>query len=141
MDFVSFLGKAEIGVEILAGIGYDDLYIVLEDMDLLEYVMNYLESSMFFSQREAYEKLLKKDLEDSQLIGILLDERIKTQNKEMLKRQMIMILYKHYNERRKILIKDSTLSLREKSFLLRKLQQYLENLKKGDLIVDESFNF
>ena len=28
MDFVSFLGKAEIGVEILAGIGYDDLYIV-----------------------------------------------------------------------------------------------------------------
>ncbi len=110
-------------------------------MDLLEYVMNYLESSMFFSQREAYEKLLKKDLEDSQLIGILLDERIKTQNKEMLKRQMIMILYKHYNERRKILIKDSTLSLREKSFLLRKLQQYLENLKKGDLIVDESFNF
>ncbi len=114
---------------------------VLEDMDLLEYVMNYLESSMFFSQREAYEKLLKKDLEDSQLIGILLDERIKTQNKEMLKRQMIMILYKHYNERRKILIKDSTLSLREKSFLLRKLQQYLENLKKGDLIVDESFNF
>lgn len=114
---------------------------VLEDMDLLEYVMNYLESSMFFSQREAYEKLLKKDLEDSQLIGILLDERIKAQNKEMLKRQMIMILYKHYDERRKILIKDSTLSLREKSFLLRKLQQYLENLKKGDLIVDESFNF
>ncbi|WP_233704064.1 DNA primase [Helicobacter mesocricetorum] len=113
---------------------------VLEDMELLEYVMNYLETSMFFSQREAYEKLLKKDLEDSQLIGILLDERIKAQNKENLKRQMIMVLYKHYDEQRKILIKDSTLSLREKSFLLRKYQQYLENLKKGDLIINESLH-
>ncbi|MDE5602413.1 MAG: DNA primase [Helicobacter sp.] len=113
---------------------------VLENMELLEYVMNYLESSMFFSQREAYEKLLKKDLEDSQLIGILLDERIKAQNKEQLKRQIIMILYKYYDEKRRMLIKDSTLSLREKSFLLRKLQQYLENLKKGDLIIDESFS-
>ncbi|TLD85279.1 DNA primase [Helicobacter sp. MIT 11-5569] len=111
---------------------------VLENMELLEFVLDYLEPKMFHTQREAYEKLLKNELEDSLLIGILLDERIKPQDKEHLKQQIIMVLYQHYDQKRKELLHDNGLSLREKSFLLRKYQKYLEDLKKGDLLLYES---
>ena len=53
---------------------------------------------------------------------------------------MIMILHKFYEEQKNKIIQDKNLSLREKAFLLRKYQKYLENLKKGDLIIYESFS-
>ena len=95
---------------------------------------------MFFTQQESFLKLIKGDLQDKSLIGILLDSKIKPQNKEKLKQQMIMILHKFYEEQKNKIIQDKNLSLREKAFLLRKYQKYLENLKKGDLIIYESFS-
>ncbi|WP_297809802.1 DNA primase [uncultured Helicobacter sp.] len=111
---------------------------ILENMSLLDFVLNYLEPQMFHSEKLAYQKLLQGELESSELIGILLDSKIKPQTKESLKQQMIMILYRYYNEQKKSLLQDNSLSLREKSFLLRKLQKYLEDLKKGDLTLYES---
>ncbi|EES89794.1 DNA primase [Helicobacter canadensis] len=113
---------------------------VLEDMNLLEFVMDFLEPTMFFSQKEAYLKLLKGELEDPSLIRILLDNKVKAQDKEKLKQQMIMILYQYYEEQKQKVINEKQLSLREKSFLIRKYQKYLDNLKKGDLIVYEGFS-
>lgn len=107
-------------------------------MSLLDFVLNYLEPQMFHSQTLAYQKLLQGELESSPLIGILLDSKIKAQTKENLKQQIIMILYRYYDEQRKLLLQNSSLSLREKSFLLRKYQKYLEDLKKGDLALYES---
>ena len=112
---------------------------VLEDMNLLEFVMDFLEPAMFLNQKEAYLKLLKGELEDPSLIRILLDNKIKAQDKEKLKQQMIMILYQYYEEQKQKVISKKQLSLREKSFLIRKYQKYLDNLKKGDLIVYEGF--
>ena len=93
---------------------------------------------MFHTQRIAYEKLLKGELEDSTLIGILLDEQIKPQNKELLKGQIIMVLYQYYDNKRGAIMYDNTLSMREKAFLLRKYQKYLDDLKKGVLSIYES---
>ncbi len=113
---------------------------ILEDMNLLDFALNYLEPKMFYSEKLAYQKLLQGDLESSSLIGILLDSKIKPQNKENLKQQIIMILYRYYNEQRKSLLRNPSLSLREKSFLIRKYQKYLEDLKKGDLAIYESIS-
>lgn len=113
---------------------------ILEDKSLLDFVLNYLEPQMFHSESLAYQKLLQGELESSPLIGILLDSKIKPQNKENLKQQIIMILYRHYDAQRKLLSQDNSLSLREKSFLLRKYQKYLEDLKKGDLALYESIS-
>lgn len=113
---------------------------ILEDKSLLDFVLNYLEPQMFHSESLAYQKLLQGELESSHLIGILLDSKIKPQNKENLKQQIIMILYRHYDAQRKLLSQDNSLSLREKSFLLRKYQKYLEDLKKGDLALYESIS-
>lgn len=111
---------------------------ILEDMSLLDFVLNYLEPQMFHSEAIAYQKLLQGDLESSELIGILLDSKIKPQNKENLKQQIIMILYRHYDAQRKSLLQNNSLTLREKSFLIRKYQKYLEDLKKGELALYES---
>ena len=111
---------------------------VLEDAQLLEFVVDYLTPQMFHTQRIAYEKLLKGELEDSTLIGILLDEQIKPQNKELLKGQIIMVLYQYYDNKRGAIMYDNTLSMREKAFLLRKYQKYLDDLKKGVLSIYES---
>ncbi len=113
---------------------------ILEDKSLLDFVLNYLEPQMFHSESLAYQKLLQGELESSPLIGILLDSKIKPQNKENLKQQIIMILYRHYDAQRKLLSQNNSLSLREKSFLLRKYQKYLEDLKKGDLALYESIS-
>lgn len=113
---------------------------ILEDKSLLDFVLNYLEPQMFHSESLAYQKLLQGELESSHLIGILLDSKIKPQNKENLKQQIIMILYRHYDAQRKLLSQDNSLSMREKSFLLRKYQKYLEDLKKGDLALYESIS-
>lgn len=113
---------------------------VLEDLNLLEFVMDFLEPSMFLTQKEAYLKLLKGELEDPSLIRILLDNKIKAQGKEKLKQQLIMILYQYYEEQKQKILSKKQLSLREKSFMIRKYQKYLENLKKGDLIVYEGFS-
>lgn len=113
---------------------------VLENTELLEFVLDYLELEMFHTQREAYKKLLRNEFEDPLLIGILLDEKIKPQDKEHLKQQIIMVLYQHYDQKRKALSYDKGLSLREKAFLLRKYQRYLDDLKKGDLLLYESIS-
>ncbi len=113
---------------------------VLEDPSLLDFVSDFLEPQMFHAQRQAFEKLLQNKQEDSSLIGILLDDKIKAQDKEHLKQQMIMILYQYYNHKRGKLITNKSLSMREKTFLLRKYQKYLEDLKKGDLRIDESIS-
>ena len=110
----------------------------MEDKNLLDFVLNYLEPQMFHSENPAYQKLLQGQLESPELIGILLDSKIKAQNKEKLKQQIIMILYRHYDEQKKSLLQDHSLTLREKAFLLRKYQKYLDDLKKGDLILYES---
>ncbi|MBX7490085.1 DNA primase [Helicobacter turcicus] len=113
---------------------------VLENMELLEFVLDYLEPQMFHTQREAYDKLLRNELEDPLLIGILLDEKIKPQDKEHLRQQIIMVLYQHYDQKRRALNYDKGLSLREKAFLLRKYQKYLDDLKKGDLLLYEGIS-
>lgn len=111
---------------------------MLEHPNLQDFVFNFLDPEMFQTQRVGYEKLLRGDLEDPLLIRILLDERIIAQDKEHLKEQMIMILYRHYVIKRKDILRDSKLSMREKTLLLRKYQKYLENLKKGELAIYES---
>ncbi|MDD6055586.1 MAG: DNA primase [Helicobacteraceae bacterium] len=111
---------------------------VLEDSSLLDFVLDYLDISMFQAEKNAFELLLQNKLDDSVLVGILLDDKIKVQNKEQLREQIIMLLYKHYTQKRQYLLKDNELSLKEKAFLLRKYQKYLDDLKKGDLKVYES---
>lgn len=113
---------------------------VLEDPSLLECVLDYLEPKMFHIKQDAYFKLLQNELEDPMLVEILLDERIKPQNKEHLKDQIGMLLYQHYDLERKMLMRNNALSMREKAFHLRKYQKYLEDLKKGDLRVYEGIS-
>lgn len=113
---------------------------VLENMELLGFVLDYLDPKMFRTQKEAYNKLLKNELEDPLLIGILLDEKIKPQDKEHLREQIIMVLYQHYDQERKALSYKKGLSLREKAFLLRKYQKYLDDLKRGELALYESIS-
>lgn len=111
---------------------------ILEEPSLLDFVVDFMDMDMFISQRNAFNKLLKGDLEDKELIGILLNAKIKAQNKEQLKAQIIMILHKHYQEKKVALCKEKNLTLKEKSFLVRKYQQYLDKLKKGELVIYES---
>ena len=111
---------------------------ILEDSTLLDFVLDFMDKEMFLSQKEAFLKLLNGESESKELIGILLDSKIKAQNKEQLKAQIIMILYRHFEEKKNTLCHNKTLSMKEKSFHLRKIQQYLEKLKKGELVTYES---
>ena len=49
-----------------------------------------------------------------------------------------MVLYQYYDNKRGAIMYDNTLSMREKAFLLRKYQKYLDDLKKGVLSIYES---
>lgn len=111
---------------------------ILEDSSLMDLALNYLQEDMFISQKEAFVALMHNNLSHSLLVGILLDNKILSLPKEGLKKQIIMLLYRYYEGQKNALSNQTKMTLREKSYLLRKYQNYLEKLKKGELVIYES---
>ncbi|CAM2960869.1 DNA primase [Helicobacter burdigaliensis] len=135
--------KQERNVESLGGDFYtlaEKIIIksILEDNSLMDLALNYLKEEMFLSQKEAFRALIHNDLTHSLLVGILLDNKILSLPKEGLKKQIIMLLYRYYEGQKNALSNQTKMTLREKSYLLRKYQNYLEKLKKGELVIYES---
>lgn len=111
---------------------------VLENENLLDFVLSFLEQNMFISQNAAFSALLNGEKNSPLLLGILLDEKILALNKEDLKKQIIMVLVRHFEDKLKQIKDDKNLEISEKLFLIKKIQLYLADLQKGELRVYES---
>ncbi len=111
---------------------------LLSNPNLIDEVLDLIDSSMFSIHKEEFLLLIEGKTDDPRLLEIEIRDDIKEYNKEDLKKQLSFFLIKYYNGVLKKVIKSS-LSFEERSFLIRKIRDKIERLKKGELVAYESF--
>ncbi|BDY13070.1 DNA primase [Hydrogenimonas cancrithermarum] len=104
---------------------------------LTDMVLDTMDSSMFGVHREAFEALLQGG-EHEDLLRIELDDTIVTYSEEELKKQLVYFLQRYYKKALDNIKKDDRLPFEKKIFYIRKYQDYINHLKRGELVPYES---
>ena len=110
---------------------------LLETPSLVDMVLDTMDASMFSVHRGAFEALLRGE-ENDELLAIDLDDTIKTYSEEELRRQLLYFLQRYYRRALDIIKKDDRLPLEQKIFFIRKYQDYINRLKRGELVPYET---
>jgi DNA primase len=106
---------------------------LLEYPSQIDTILNSLDPIMFVSHSKEFADVVAHNFESNELIKISLRDDIKVYNEEELRNQLIIFLRKFYEIELK---KVSTLKVdfQAKSFLIRKLQMYIQRLKRWELV-------
>ena len=110
---------------------------LLKTPTLTDMVLDTMDSSMFAIHRGAFEALLQ-GREHEELLRIDLDDSIVTYSEEELKKQLLYFLQRYYRKALDIIKKDDTLPFENKIFFIRKYQDYINRLKRGELVPYET---
>ena len=103
---------------------------ILENPEFLDNLLNVIDISMFETHQEEFNMLLT-DKDNSKLRGLLINEDIKTYSKEQLNLMINMLLVNYYTKQLEQ-IKYS--QVENKAQKIRKIQENIQRLKKGELI-------
>ncbi len=106
--------------------------------NLIDTFLNILDIKAFQKHREELEILLREEFDNPLLVGISLRNDIKEYNEEELMAQIKFFLIKCYNNELKE-IRAKNISFKEKIFEIRKIQNRINKLEKGELL-NESFS-
>ncbi len=110
---------------------------LLKTPSLTDMVLDVMDSSMFLTHRDAFEALVQ-GRENSELLQIDFDDSVKIYSEEELKKQLIYFLRRYYEKALDIIKKYDKLPLEKKMFYLRKYKDYINKLKRGELVPYES---
>ena len=73
--------------------------------------------------------------ENTNIVGLSLDETIKIMSEEELKGSLASFLFKHYTVQLKNITRDASIPLAKKKFLIRKIKtDILPQLRRGELV-------
>jgi len=110
---------------------------LLKTPTLTDMVLDTMDSSMFGTHKLAFDALIQ-GAEHEDLLRIELDDSIMTYSEAELKKQLLYFLQRYYKKALDIIKKDDTLPFEKKIFFLRKYQDYINRLKRGELVPYES---
>lgn len=113
---------------------------ILTEPNLIDTVLDTIDASMFKTHTEEFALLLSNQLEHPKLRRILLWEDIKVYDEQELIGSMVNFLYGYYNEKFQEVKNMKQLSYEKKQFLIRKIQEKMMKLKKGELVAFESIS-
>lgn len=113
---------------------------IISEPNLMDTVLDTVDASMFKTHGEEFALLLENKLENPKLRRILLWEDIKVYDEKELIASMINFLYGYYNEKFQEVKNMKQLSYEKKQFLIRKIQEKMMKLKKGELVPYESIS-
>jgi len=106
-----------------------------EKPKLIDEVINVVDASMFGSYAMLLDSVFKNEQNNPNLIGLMLDEKIKVMQEEELKKALASLLYRYYNSQVKTISTDNTIPLKKKSFLIYKIKMdIMPRLKSGELV-------
>ncbi len=106
-----------------------------ENPEFIDEVINVIEPSMFGDYALLFDAVLKNEQKNPNLIGLTLDDKIKTMQKEELEKSLISLLFGHYTTQLKAISTSSTMPLNKKSFLFRKIKMdIMPRLRRGELV-------
>ncbi len=106
---------------------------ILEKPNRLDFVLDIIDSSMFETHKEEFELLLK-DINNTSLNAIVLNDKLENYDDERLNKELLVLLYKFYTHKLTQISYDKNLDFKQKSNLLRKIKDNIYQLKKGKLV-------
>ncbi len=110
---------------------------LLKTPSLTDMVLDAMDSSMFKVHRSAFEALIRGE-EHEDLLRIELDDSIVVYQEDELKTQLVYFLRRYYQKAFDIIKNDDTLPFEKKIFFIRKYRDYINKLKRGELVKYES---
>jgi len=111
------------------------LKTIIEKRDLIDTLIDVVNPDMFENYSSLLEAIIKNDSNNPDIIGLMLDDNIKIMQEEEFKKALISFLIGFYTKKLKSITYDNSISMREKSFLIRKIKiDILPRLKRGELV-------
>jgi len=108
---------------------------MLEYPQFIDMILNTIDPSTLQYHRYEFDLALQGDTNNPVLMGILLNETIRSfANEQELKEELLTFLIRLYNTQLKKLTLRSDLSFDEKSFYIRKYRDAITQLKRGELV-------
>jgi len=109
------------------------LKTLLEKPELIDGVLDIVDSSIFGGYQEIFERLLSEEWEHPTLMGITIDDTLKVMSQEELMTVLNSFLIRHYDQQLKTIAQDTTMEFKKKSYLIRKIKtDIIPRLKRGE---------
>lgn len=105
----------------------------LESQRQYDTILNVVDESMFDIHKNEFQMLLN-DASNPLLMGITLKEELKVYSEEELQSQLLIFLIKFYTRKLHFIKHDQQVEFKKKVLLLRKIQENIQNLRKGKLV-------
>ena len=112
---------------------------LLSNPRMIDRILNVISSDIFQSHREELDLVIGNEIEHPLLMGINIRDDLMEYEDEDFTKQIIFLLRRHYNNELSKINSIMTLSMSEKSFIIRKIREVLNRLKKGELVPYERF--
>lgn len=105
---------------------------------VIDRLLNYLEPSLLTNHKRELELVLAMDFDNNLVQSIIMDDEIKPfLSDEMLQDELILFLITHYNRELKKVTSQKELTFNDRSFLIRKYRNKIDELKRGNLVTLE----
>jgi DNA primase len=106
-----------------------------ERRELIDEILNLIDPSIFGQYAPLLESLMDEYPNHPQLTKLMLDEKIKVMEERELRDALASFLFRYHSQQLKAITTDSTIPLKKKSFLIRKIKiDILPRLRRGELV-------
>ena len=112
---------------------------IINNPALLDRVFDIVGAEVFRVHGYEFSLVAREEFDHPDLMGIVIRDDIKELDEEELKKQLRLFLIKHYTESLRQVAKNRGLDTEMKNFLVRKIKENLQKLKRGELVAYESF--
>jgi len=112
---------------------------LLNNPNMIDRILNVISSEIFQVHKQELDLVIGNEIEHPLLMGISIRDDIMEYDDEEFTQQIIFLLRRNYNNKLRRINSITTLSLNEKSFIIRQIREVLNRLKKGELVPYESF--
>lgn len=112
---------------------------LLSNPRMIDRILNVISSEIFQTHRRELDLVIGNEIKHPLLMGIEIRDDIIEYQDEEFTQQIIFLLRRHYNNELRKINAITTLSLTQKSFLIRKIREVLNRLKRGELVPYENF--
>ncbi len=110
------------------------LKTLLEKPHLIDFILDIVDANIFQTHKEEFQAIIQNQMDNSKVLGIQIRENIVILEDDELKNQLLFMLRREC-ENELLKIKNmKSISLTQKSFLIRKVREKLRQLKSGKLL-------
>jgi len=108
--------------------------------NLIDSILDVVGDDIFITHKEEFLALLRGELDNPYLVEIDIRDDLKVLSEDELKNQILKLLIIKNRQKLSQIRVDKSLNFEKKSFLLRKINENIKKLQRGELVGYESFS-